>query len=373
MSVYIINLAFIAAFGLISRIKFRINEKRISGTWVCECFLCLIFSVIMALRALSVGVDTAPYSRIFSAIAKESTLFHALKGSELSAPLYVILCRLLSHVSDNPQILTVVTAMIVNTGLFVFIHNNSEYPAYSAFCWVGLTLFYCSMNGNRQCIAVVFTLNAMSCLSRNLKDKKGWILFLSAVMIHSTALIMLAGIGGIRLAERFRNTSRIFVVSVLLSAVFGMLFGVVVNIFIRVFPRYSMYTENGSRYSVFQGSGGGRIILLYLFLFCLSILWVLQAGRQNLKYGAFHKKILPAVVFCTVFGAMNCRNELINRMLWFYLALYISFIPDLLYKCKKVHRLLLGTGIVFVLLVYSFLSLRENQNGVVPYALFWNI
>ena len=84
-----------------------------------------------------------------------------------------------------------------------------------------------------------------------------------------------------------------------------------------------------------------------------------------------NKKMLPAVIFCSVFGAFNCKNELINRMLWYYLALFIVFIPNLLYKCRKTQRTLLGAGIIFVLLVYSFLSLRENQNGVVPYVPFW--
>ncbi|MCB7320746.1 EpsG family protein [Lacrimispora sp. 210928-DFI.3.58] len=371
MAVYIINIAVITVLGLISRVEFRIKEIIISGKRASEFFLCIVFSTIMALRASTVGVDTSPYSRIFTIIGNSQSLTIALEKSSLSAPLYVILCRILFCISRDPQILTIVTALIINIGLFVFIHKNSSYPIFSAFCWVGLTLFYCSMNGNRQCIAAVFVLNSLSHLSRNLKDMKGWILLAVAVNIHSTAIIMLMGVLGIYLVNRVRDTHLIFILSTLISTISGILFRTVVNFFIQMFPRYSIYTNGYSKYSIFKSTGGGRIIILYLFLFCIVCLGVLYEEYQDTKDMMVNKKMLPAVIFCSVFGAFNCKNELINRMLWYYLALFIVFIPNLLYKCRKTQRTLLGAGIIFVLLVYSFLSLRENQNGVVPYVPFW--
>jgi hypothetical protein len=371
MSVYLINIAVIAIFGILSKYRFLIKNKCISGEKMTEVVLYMIFSVIMGLRASSVGVDTAPYSRIFEIIRNCNNLIEALQKAPLTAPVYVVLCRTLSHLSQNPQILIIVTSIIVNTGLFLFIHNASDSPAFSVFCWVGLTLFYCSMNGNRQCIAVVLVLNSLWYLSQNLKDVKGWLLFVTAVCIHSTAVIMLIAVAGIFLSEHLTNKRTLFVVSIGISTGAALLLNSAVKIFTQLFPRYFMYTDQTSRYSVFRNTGGGRIIILYLFLLFIVWLWVFCCDQDGTMRNLFNEKMIPAVIFCAVFGGFHCKNELINRLLWYFLALYIVFIPDAINGQKIKSKMLTKTGIVLVLMVYSFVSLKENQNGVVPYTPFW--
>ena len=81
--------------------------------------------------------------------------------------------------------------------------------------------------------------------------------------------------------------------------------------------------------------------------------------------------MLPAVLFGAIFGIINSKNILINRLLWYYLGIYTLFIPDVLVKYKKNKRIILTIGITIVLFGYSVLSLKENQNGVVPYRFFW--
>ncbi|MGN0159528.1 MAG: EpsG family protein [Brotaphodocola sp.] len=332
--------------------------------------LYIILTVIMALRAFTVGVDTLTYMKIFISIGKSPSLLEAWKIAPLSAPLYIIFCRMLSYVSLNPQILTVMTSILVNFGLFVFVIRESKIPVLSIFCWVGLTLFYCSMNGNRQCLAVVLTLNSLHYLSRDLKSKKGWLLFGIAVGVHSTALILLIAVLGIVLSNRIRNSRMIFIIAIVASTVFSVIFPLIVTGVVHVVPRYAMYISGNAKYSILNGTGGGRVVILYMFLLCIVCLWIAAGDKENDEF-SFNRKMLLSVVFCSIFGAFNCKNELINRMLWYYLALYIVFIPDMLSRYCQEYRLFLKVGIVFVLVVYSFLSLIENQNGVVPYISFF--
>ena len=148
-------------------------------------------------------------------------------------------------------------------------------------------------------------------------------------------------------------------------------YGIGVKLLLHFVPRYSMYTMDGSTYSIFNSTGGGRIVLLYIILFGIDMLWILRKQNTNKSEDEFVEKMLPALLFGAIFGIINSKNELINRLLWYYLGIYVLCIPSVLSKYKKFERLILTVGVVAVLLTYSIISLRENQNGVVPYSFFW--
>ena len=78
---------------------------------------------------------------------------------------------------------------------------------------------------------------------------------------------------------------------------------------------------------------------------------------------------MPGIVFGIIFGLFNAKNELANRMLWYFLALFITFIPSFIRHFKGFSRYIAGFGAVGGLYTYSLLSLIENQNGVVPYTI----
>ncbi|WP_349946253.1 EpsG family protein [Lacrimispora sp. BS-2] len=329
-----------------------------------------MFTFLMSLRALSVGVDTAPYSRIYGIIINSGSYKNALTRAPLSAPIYILICKILGSFSSNPQILIVFSSLFVNTGLFVFIMRVSDDVVMSTFCWMGLALFYCSMNGNRQCMALVLVLNALVYLTHNIKSIKGWILVLIALGIHSTCLISLVAIAGIIIANKLKENQLIFIVSAIGSVMASILLNKIIPLFLRLFPRYSMYVTGESPFSIFVSNGGGRIVLVYIFLLGICIVWLLTNKNSNISLDVFHSKMFPAVIFCSFFGILNCKNELINRMLWFYIAIFISFIPASLKKYRGIVKFALQTGIIVVLGAYSIFSLLENHNGVVPYTFF---
>ena len=227
------------------------------------------------------------------------------------------------------------------------------------------------MNGSRQCIALVLALHALVLLSDNIKNKRAWWLFAIAIMIHSTAIILVFAIGGIILEKKLGDNKICISVSIIASLVIAVGYGIGVKLLLHFVPRYSMYTMDGSTYSIFNSTGGGRIVLLYIILFGIDMLWILRKQNTNKSEDEFVEKMLPALLFGAIFGIINSKNELINRLLWYYLGIYVLCIPSVLSKYKKFERLILTVGVVAVLLTYSIISLRENQNGVVPYSFFW--
>lgn len=373
IGIYLANMVLVLVLSVICNYRFKgFAGREISGEKVYLICSFIFMTCIMAFRATSVGVDTAPYSRIYTIIGESSSYFEALELAPLTAPIYVILCRILYCFSSDAQILTIVSSILVNIGLFVFIKKVSDDVAISTFSWLGLTLFYYSMNGNRQCLALILVLNAFVYFTKNILSKKGWLLFVIAVGIHSTALIALIAIIGIIVANKLKENRLVFIVSSIGSMFISLFFSSMVTLFTYLFPNYAMYTTGESNYSVLVSTGSGRIVLLYLFLLMICILWLICSKKGRIDPNQFHCKMFPAIVFGVVFGILNCKNELINRVLWFYLALFVSFLPSTIKKYKGYMQVAVKVGIIVILGTYSILSLLENQNGVVPYTAFWN-
>lgn len=372
LTIYFVNILIVILFAILCKYSINVfNGHIIEGRKLYGLIVCLSFSCIMAFRDLSVGVDTAPYSRIFGIIANNSSYMDAIQNAPLSAPAYVIFCKTLSYFSNDPQIVVIVSSLIINISLMMLVNKVSVSSPISYLSWIGLTLFYCSMNGSRQCLALVLALHALVALSENIKNIKAWILFGLAILTHSTALVLLFAIVGVMLSNKVADNKMLFIISSVLSILISFGYGIGVRLVLQFVPRYSLYTSGDSKYSIFSSTGGGRIIFLYLVLLGVSLLWMLKTYSNNAGSRGFIEKMLPAVLFGAIFGIVNCKNELINRLLWYYLGIYVLFIPSVISKYKQYEKLFLKVGIIGILLVYSILSLRENQNGVVPYQFFW--
>ena len=341
----------------------------VSGRDIYTGVVFTLFTLIMALRAKCVGVDTAPYSRIFTKIAGYETFFGAFENTSVSAPLYVLFCRILSYITTDVQILTVFSALFINIGLLVFIRRTSEDYAGSFLAWIGLTLFYCSMNGSRQCMALVLVMNALWYFSKDVRSLHGWLLWLLSLGIHPTAVVTAPVILGIALIKKGVPLRKMFFWACAAGAGFSFGFRLVVPLLIKLIPGYAMYTSSDASFSIYNGTGGGRIVFLYLFLMCIALLWMYASGDEDER--DFSTMLMPAVVFGLMLGILNCRNELVNRLIWYYLALMLPFIPATAKKYEGWARPVIEYGSIAVLLAYSMLSLMENQNGVTPYVFFW--
>lgn len=220
MAIYIVNALMVILLSAVYSSKFKVTSSlKISGKRVYIVVIFILFFCIMAFRAVSVGVDTSPYSRIYTIIGRSGSLRSALANAPLSAPIYVVFCWLLYHISSDPQLLIIASSLIVTVGLFKFIEKASDNIIISCNCWIGLTMFYASMNGNRQFMALVLILNAFYYLTFSITSMKGWGLFALAVGIHSTAIFSLIALLGVMLAKKLKANKLIFLTSVIISVV----------------------------------------------------------------------------------------------------------------------------------------------------------
>lgn len=182
MAIYIFEMTFIALFGAI---LCRETEKR-TKLYITLCFFMLTF--VAGIRSVNVGVDTEQFCRAYRLIGMTpwSSLFSSFRYEWC----FLLLCKVLNYISCDPQLLIIVSSVLINVPIGVFIFRNSPAVELSIFLYVGLGLYTSNMNIMREAIAVSFILIAFEML----KSKRD-LLFLLFVFIasgfHQTAPFLL--------------------------------------------------------------------------------------------------------------------------------------------------------------------------------------
>lgn len=336
-------------------------------------YLGIVFTVLFlvsGLRGVSVGSDTLTYSFEFYQIANNPDLFTALSRASITAPIYVAYNWVIGQFTQNYQVILLINAAVISLGVARLIYKTSSNVPFSAFCFIGLAAYFQSMNGMRQYIAVVIAINAYLYFAEyGYKSIRGWILFLLAVGVHPTALVLLLAIVGvfyIRSKDDSKKAIRILAVA---SIACLLLIDPLVNLFVSVFPYFAIF-QDGSKYDILGQDGSGRIVLLYVFLAIIVILAYFKLGNEKLSYerepAAF---LFPVVMLAVVLGFAFSKSFLMNRMVWFFIIGFVPFIPYAFKKYSPSSRTLMGLVTVAVLLAWCFMQLFENKSAVVPYVL----
>lgn len=366
MLIYLVLMVLIIVLSPIEKLKIKYKQKTIYCKDIYLLIILCLFTIVMAIRSTDVGVDTSPYSRIYQNILSYSNLKDAMTYGLSNAPIYVFFCRIIGTFFEDPQWLNVFTAIIINFGLYRYIKKTSSNYFLSLFTWYGLALFFFSMNGNRQTIAIVLAMNSFRFLIDNIASKRGWILFILSIGVHTTSMFLLIGLFLIKFIDLIKSKIGIIWYSIGISAIISVLLSKIIEVFSSSFEHYYIYSNGISKYSILTGTGNGRIIILYLFLLFLCLIYYLRFHNNRNLYST---KLLPAITFGVFLGILNSKNELINRMIFFYLALFTSFIPDVVKVFKE--KILVKMIIIVILGAYGLLSLSLNQNGIVPYTTFF--
>lgn len=374
MIIYIVMTALSLALApLCSRDLLLGSSRRFRGKNIYLFLMAFLCVLCMGLRSQSVGYDTKLYVRNFLRIGSYPNFFSALSNESNSIPVYVLLCRFIYAISNDPQLHIFVEAVLINVGLFFFIKRTSNDYPFSTFLYFGLTLFYFAMNGARQSIAMVFCVNAIIILAENIRSMKGWILYFLAVGIHITSLISVGMIAGIIVYNK--KMDKKIVTGIFTAA--GFFAGSALMIFSRIFSsyftHYEIYFNGNAVYDLLGSQGGGRIIIIYLYLAMFIIIWLTQKiDVIGNKFDELFLRLVPGIAFGITLGIANSKNILINRMVWYYMIFYIPFIPYVTSRCTKNNKRIITVGTIVAFGTYSILFLRENQGAIVPYHLFWN-
>ena len=350
-----------------------LNAAHVNGSEKIGLIVIVSLMVVVAgFRGLTVGTDTLIYSNMYYRIAECAEFGDAFPVSTITAPVYVSYAWILGRIGFSHQALLLLNAIITNVGIAIFAKRVSRDPLLAILIYFCFGMFFQSLNGMRQYVAIAIALNAyMDFWFYGIKKPRAWILVALAAGIHSTALIILPGIvAALYLRGRGRNEKGLLVV-LFVAVLFAVFLIPLSKVFMQLFPVYSMY-DGVQNTAIFSGASRGRIRYLYAVLlavcaFGFALLCSRNSGDDrdmNIIYALFPLCVIPGVI-----GLLFGTSPLINRLLWFYMPGYICFIPAIARCMEKRRALFFKFGIAAVLAVWFVAQLIENQDDMLPYLL----
>ena len=333
---------------------------------------CTILWFFMAMRDLSVGVDTKYYGYVFSQfknIPMHEVLSAVTYATETKnwafdfEPGYRLLNKLLSFLSSAPQAITIVNSLMTLVLVYVLIRRNSSDYMLSIWLYITLGVYQTQMNVTRNAIAIMLVYNVF-CYLKEGAWKKYTLYCLAAATIHSAALLFIPMYWFFRKVEmNRRNMGRIL----LIAGGVSVLFPLVRPFLMMLLPgKLDMYLS---------GSGvdlGALIVgVFYAVLFCFVCSFMTRRERRRVLAECnpgVHMFVMNMSLFC-----LTLSLKYAARMAGLFGPYLIILLPQMLERIESPERRKMVRTAVFLLCgcQYVMRLCINNIGGTMPYQFFW--
>lgn len=355
MAFYLCLMTFIAAFGAV---LCREGDGRKAKLYVTMCFAAL--TLIAAVRSANVGVDTGQFTIAYTLIGM--TPWEDLGSTFRYEWGFLILCKLLNYVSSDPQLLLVVSSLIINVPVGIFIYRNSPRVELSIFLYVALTLFTMNMNIMREAMAVSIVLIAFEML------KKGydiWFLVLvgAATGFHQTAPFLLI----LWPLWRIDFNRRSFLVYCVLALILFFFSHQVSDLLAALLGRDEIYRDEytGSNYF-----GALLKALLAVFVSAIVLNYFRVGKKRGLELSRAESFYCHMLMLWVLFSILGMQIQIFSRLCMYFnifavvgIACALRFIES---KGERAFIELLIGAIALCYFVVIGVS-RPEWQGVIPY------
>lgn len=324
------------------------------NTFLCVLII-LIFTIIGGARS-SIG-DTYEYMYYFKYFVgtDPSTIF---QNKEFGFSLYQVL---LKNISADPQILIIVSAVIIYVLIINTLRKYANPLDLAIFLFVAEGTFVSTMNGIRQYIAAAILFAACRYIFEG-KWQKYFILVLVAATFHTSALIMIPFYFIVRRPAWSRST-----LLVIFTAIFAVL---LLNFYLPEFLNFLDQTpyanySSGWFYSVDSGANPVRVAVVAVPVLLAFI------GRKRLReLGMFGNVIVNMSVLTLAIYIVAMFNWIFARFAY-YTGLYnLLLLPFLLRYTfsRKDTKVLYLLGIILYLLYFYYettVAMHLEYNSIV--------
>lgn len=350
-------------------------RKGINAEKIADFIACCILAFFMAFRAQSVGVDTKYYCiafQQFKDIPWSEVLSATIYGNPGKSrtftfdfePGYRIVNKLLTYISDTPQLITIVISLTIMVLVFCLVTTQSQMPLLSIWLYITLGIYQSEMNVSRNAIAILICYLAFTYIRK--KDAFHYVIcVLAGALIHETVLVFLPLYWIIR---NVRFTLKRMYLMMFLFAGGGFLLRIAGFLFKSYLPkRYAGYLSSGdfSLSSILVG-----VFELFLFL----LLWV-QMNRKEKEGLIINRQIGGWMLMLNMcaFG-LNFGIEAGSRIAALFGPYLICYVPQMIFCMEDKKKRKRATVLVAVICFAQYVvRLRINNiGGTMPYLFFWN-
>ena len=346
--------------------SFDSNEKKVSKI----ILLCLGPVLVQSLRSPTCGTDVwgngyGYYQKftLISEIPLNAIFTEKINSFEQG---YVVFNKLISFISDNPQIFLAVTS------LFIFSLIGYIYYRFSVNVYLSIIIFVCfglyvfSFTGLRQTIAFSITLFSFKFIVER-KIKYFLVSVFLAFSLHSSAIIYFFVWPLWNIRHTNKLTISLLGITLLLLPFYGAIFSFIVPLLFR--EKYLMYMNGGSAIN---------LIILYLFIYLLPLF--IKSNDFSVKNEVYKNNVelqienfIRWMAYCSfLFQSLGLiGGDSITRIAFYFSVFLPLYIPIIFKRTKFKSLIYLCITISFIAFFYYDTS-KEFYN-VVPYMFFWEL
>jgi len=347
---------------LLAVLTIGVKENKVQKKIYLFLTFCVLF-FISAFRSKNIGNDTGAYINLYDIFGRSSSAAAYNSGIEAG---YVFLNRVLFSITDNWFILLAVISFFVLAIEMIFIYRNSNNVWLSVFLFINLRLFYFTLTGLRQSIAIAIVL-----ISYKFVKEKRILLFilciLTASLFHTSALGMIILYP---LAHFKFNKSTILIGTSIAILVF-MLFERYLLFIVNLLPTYSNYLD--SKYldaGVKLASFLEFLVIIVIFIF---VIITTRKNRDNLTSDV--NFMLNTTFIGVLVGFLALRTIMLDRYLLYFTAFIIIFLPNAINNLQNKKLRIITIYIVLIMfMVYNLVILyfKPEWNHLYPYEFNFN-
>lgn len=306
----------------------------------------LILSLLAAIRADSVGIDTVSYTGIFERFCNGQSLEDVRSWATTVEPGYLFFCYLISKISNSRILFLLINACIIYGGFFSYIKRYGINVMMSVLMFIAL--FYTStFNVLRQYVAIGILFFALK-LFRERKLLKALILIAVAITFHTSSVLLIPIFFVFIIPNKGKYVIPIEIV--ILIAAFILTRQSILNIILTIL-NYQRYINS---YHMRPSDSKGAMAYVYILIICIAII------VSIIKKGSLDEDFYSYLILSSIgafFSKLATQNEMFARVGAGYLLFIVLLFPLVVKELIGEKRNQIAYGIIYgLLLVATYIS-----------------
>ena len=359
MDILLGNLFFVYLGSLLARIRPGGNELEHdyrNYNYICIFFITISLIFVSGFRYKS-GTDYGTYSLIYG----NTPNYNINESSEWG---FLLLCKILYGISQNPQIMFLVTSIIINVLIVYGVMKYSIKFELSMYLYITTFCYYSTFNGIRQWIAsAILFMGYKYILNRNWK--RYFIIVLIAYIFHNSALIMIPLYFIVNRKFTSKNTLYLILIFAL-SYVFFDSFLATLFDFLQG-TRYEHY-ETGMK----EWQEGGSMLRVLVYSLPILVIFVF---RKNFKLDKNYELniLMNLCLMSVLFMLLGTKHVFFVRLNLYFDIYYVLLLPMLTKTSDKKFNAFIYYSILICYFAFSYKLLTLGDSNIIPYKMRTNI
>ena len=333
---------------------------------------CIILWFFMAMRAVSVGVDTKYYMHVFSQFP-DIPLYKVFTAETFATDSetwsldfeygYRLYNKIISFFCERPQTITICNSTFIIVLLYYAVKKLSPNYLLSIWLYITLGIFQTEMNVTRNAIAILIVYNASYFLERKQLPKYVLCCIL-AMLFHKAAIVFIPVYW---LVNNIRWDGKKMVGIIAGAVALGVCFPLISPILRAILPhgitRY--FSSNSSKLEA------AVVGVFYLLLFLITYILAGKEKRDSI-FSRFAIGTVMLALNLSCFG-LSFGLGYAARLAALFGPYLIFYIPQILSIVENPSNRRLSTALIVAIsgIQYVLRLCINNIGGTMPYVFFW--